>query len=230
MEIFPKWKADRNCFNGLRNIDPNTYGIALHVVLGHHASRSLENQLKYQQLRSNLMYQVAMEIVLYRHQVMHGRHFHFEQPSRSLMLHVHGMSEIHEHSQACQFDMCTLGLSDPVSGLPMRKPMTVLTTHPGLYAQLHGRKCTSHSNHQRIEGKTMFEKHPILRTEFSESYPRKFSRLIAKVMSQSPFQRPFNWTVGAWCHVAETYPTIGQKEVRSVFRKPSSRKSFLDLP
>jgi transposase InsO family protein len=102
--------------------------------------------------------------------------------------------------------------------------MTVLTTHPGLYAQLHGRKCTSHDNHQRIEGKTRFEKHPILRTEFSESYPRKFSRLIAKVMSQSPFQRPFNWTVGAWCHVAETHPTIGQKEVRSVFRKPSQQQ------
>ena len=62
------------------------------------ASRSLENQMKYQQLRSNLMYQVAMGIVLYRHQVMHGRHFHLEQPSRSLMLHVHGMSEIHQHS------------------------------------------------------------------------------------------------------------------------------------
>lgn len=86
------------------------------------ASRSMESQIKYQQLRSNLMYQVAMGIVLYRHQITHGRHFHFEQPSRSLMLHVHGLSEIHQHSQACQFDMCTLGLCDPMSGLLCESP------------------------------------------------------------------------------------------------------------
>ena len=187
------------------------------------ASRSLDNLLKYQQLRSNLMYQVAMGIVLYRHQITHGRHFHFEQPSRSLMLHVHGLSEIHQHSQACQFDMCTLGLCDPMSGLPMRKSMTVLTTHPGLYAQLHGRKCLNHTHHQTIEGRTWFENHSMLRTEFSEAYPRKFSRLIAKVLTQSPFQRPFNWVVGAWCQVAEALPALGQRSIRSVFRQPNQQ-------
>ena len=170
------------------------------------------------------MYQVALGIVLYRHQLEHGRHFHLEQPSRSLMLHVHGLSEIHQHSQACQFDMCTLGLKDPATGEPMRKPMTVLTTHPGVYEQLHGRKCTNHPSHQPIEGRTVFENHSILRTQFSEAYPRKFSRLIAKVMSQSPFQRPFRWAVGAWCHVAETLPAIGQRSVRSVFRKPNQNQ------
>ena len=184
------------------------------------ASRSMASQVKYQQLRSNLMYQVAMGIVLYRHQITHGRHFHFEQPSKSLMLHVHGLSEIHQHSQACQFDMCTLGLCDPLSGMPMRKPMTVLTTHPGLYAQLHGRKCFNHQYHQPIEGQVKFDNQTMLRTEFSEAYPRKFSRLIAKVMLQSPFQRPFNWVVGAWCQVAETLPAFGQRDIRSVFRKP----------
>ena len=102
----------------------------------------------------------------------------------------------------------------------MRKPMTVLTTHPGLYAQLHGRKCLNHSHHQTIEGRTWFENHPMLRTEFSEAYPRKFSRLIAKVLTQSPFQRPFNWAVGAWCQVAEALPALGQRSVRSVFRQP----------
>ena len=100
--------------------------------------------------------------------------------------------------------MCTQGLKDPATGEPMRKPMTVLTTHPGIYEQLHGRKCTNHPNHQPIEGSTVFEGHSILRAQFSEVYPRKFSRLIAKVMSQSPFQRPFRWAAGAWCHVAET--------------------------
>ena len=199
------------------------------------ASRSLESQQKYQQLRHHLMYQVALGIVLYRHQVEHGRHFHLEQPSRSLMLHVHGLSEIHQHSQACQFDMCTQGLKDPATGEPMRKPMTVLTTHPGIYEQLHGRKCTNHPNHQPIEGSTVFEGHSILRAQFSEVYPRKFSRLIAKVMSQSPFQRPFRWAAGAWCHVAETLPALGQRSVRSVFRKPSHNqekfpKSALSSP
>ena len=79
-------------------------------------SRSLEHFYEYQQQREQLLYQIALGIVLCRHQISHGRHMHWEQPGRSLMLRLPCMQEIHSYTQACQFDMCRAGnLVDPVS-------------------------------------------------------------------------------------------------------------------
>ena len=86
------------------------------------SSRSLEHQKEYQTRRQELLYQVALGITLYRHQMAQGDHFHWEQPQRSLMFKLPCLSEIHEHTQACEFDMCRAGnLMDPDSGLAMKK-------------------------------------------------------------------------------------------------------------
>ena len=49
------------------------------------ASKSLYHQQMYQQMRKDLQYQIALGIVLYRHQMETGNHFHWEQPQKSLM-------------------------------------------------------------------------------------------------------------------------------------------------
>ena len=93
------------------------------------ASRSLHHHQLYQQMRKDLQYQIALGIVLYRRQMETGNHFHWEQPQKSLMFQNPNLAEVHQHTQACQFDMCRAGsLVDPESQLPMKKGMTILTT------------------------------------------------------------------------------------------------------
>ena len=93
------------------------------------SARSLQHAQEYQEKRQSLLYQIALRIVLYRHQVGNGDHFHWEQPQKSLMFASQHVSDIHAHTQACQFDVCRAGnLVDPESQMPMKKGMTVLTT------------------------------------------------------------------------------------------------------
>ena len=143
------------------------------------ASRSAETQWEYQQKRSELRYQIALGIVLYRYQVSRGLHFSWEQPQKSLMLLHQGINEIHQHTQVSQFDMCEAGdLRDPICKLHMKKRMQVVTTHEPIYRALHGLTCRKNHPHQQLEGSTQVHGHSILRTKFSEIYPRKFVRLV----------------------------------------------------
>ena len=147
------------------------------------ASRSLEAHDAYQNTRKKLLYQIALCIVLFRHQIMQGQQFHWEQPARSLMLSHPGLAEVHAYTRACQFDMCRVGdLRCPLNGMPMKKGMVVLTTDDKIYFHLHGRVCDRSHQHQPIEGNTITKEGPMLRTEFTAVYPRKFARSIAKIM------------------------------------------------
>ena len=97
------------------------------------AARSELSQQEFRNKRSNLMYQLALGLVLNRQQIQNGLHFHWEPPAGSLMFHQPGLAEIHELSQTCQFDMCTVGgLHDPQNGMPMKKGMSIITTFPPL--------------------------------------------------------------------------------------------------
>ena len=147
------------------------------------ASRSLEAHDAYQNTRKKLLYQIALCIVLFRHQIMQGQQFHWEQPARSLMLSHPGLAEVHAYTRACQFDMCRVGdLRCPLNGMLMKKGMVVLTTDDKIYFHLHGRVCDRSHQHQPIEGNTITKEGPMLRTEFTAVYPRKFARSIAKIM------------------------------------------------
>ena len=84
------------------------------------ASRSLHHQDSYHEQRRGLLYQIALGIVLYRYQMENKSHFHWEQPQKSLMFLNPNMAEVHEHTKACQFDMCRAGnLVDPENHMPM---------------------------------------------------------------------------------------------------------------
>ena len=140
------------------------------------SSRSTAHQEEYQQKRHDLLYQLALGITLYRHQISKGNHFHWEQPRRSIMFQSPLLAEIHGHTQACQFDMCQVGqLQDPENGMFMQKGMTVLTSFEPLFQQLHGRSCNRQHDHQPIEGTRKLKNgERILRTKYTEVYPRRF--------------------------------------------------------
>ena len=162
-------------------------------------SRSSQSQQEYLEKRMNMLYQVALGLVLYRFQIQHGRHFHWEQPAKSLivMLSQPGISEIHQFTQACQFDLCEVGaLVDPSNGKPIKKGMTVLTTSPTLYQALHGRSCRRNHEHQLIEGSLEVHDHHMRRSTYTEVYPRKFARLVAKILTANSREWPFRWSHG----------------------------------
>ena len=164
------------------------------------ASRSLEQWDAYQKIRFDVLTQVALGVVLFRYQLKNGNHFSWEQPQKSMMLKLPYMSEIHRHTQAAEFDMCMVGdLVDPVTKMHIKKGMIVVTTSRTLFEILHGRKCQNQHAHQRLEGSTVSQGQTMNRTKFSERYPRKFARAIAKgiLAKKYPLERPFNWCLPA---------------------------------
>eukprot|EP00438_Fugacium_kawagutii_P026412 Skav210812 [mRNA] locus=scaffold2924:156234:161009:- [translate_table: standard] len=158
------------------------------------ASRSMESYDQYQEARSKLLYTIALGIILHRHQIMRGCHFHWEQPARSLMFHVPELAEIFEHARVSEFDMCRAGgLVDPSNGKPMKKGMNVITSSPRMFQALHGQLCNHQHAHQPIEGTTHYKGMNILRSTYSEVYPRRFARTVAKSIISTKWERPFNW-------------------------------------
>ena len=124
-------------------------------------------------------------IVLFRHQAGNHRHFHWEQPAKSLMLVHPGLAEVHQHTFACQFDMCMVGnLKDPQNGLDMKKGITILTTRQHVCQHLHGMTCHHQHDHQPMEGSVMMKQGLMLRTQYSAIYPRKFARTIVQLIRQ----------------------------------------------
>lgn len=160
------------------------------------ASRSQEAHQKVQDLRDALLPQVALGIALFRHhQIAQNKHFHWEQPRRSQMVNLPHLQEVHERTLAATFDMCRMGdLRDPVSQQPMRKPTIILTTSQRLFDELHGRNCRCTTSHQEIAGSIRYANGTsVLRTKFTARYPRKFVRLVAKVLLRKLFHtvRPY---------------------------------------
>lgn len=162
------------------------------------ASKSWYHHQEYQVKRSELLYQIALGVVLYRHQVSNGDHFHWEQPRKSLMFQNASLSEIHEHTQTCEFDMCRAGnLVDPENGLALKKGMSVITTFPPMFQRLHGLTCQHNHQHQPIEGSCkMKDGKSMLRTKYTEVYPRKFARMIAQLIIKGEKWWPFHWKPG----------------------------------
>ena len=150
-------------------------------------SQSLEKWEELQESRRRHLEQLALGIVIYRFQQKHGNHLHWEQPRGSLMLKLPLLKELYEGTSSAELDMCQFGLQDPQSMEPIRKGMVIMTTSKMIYQHLHGRTCQgTHDHHQRIEGTTKIDGNRILRSQFSENYPRKFARSIAIQLLKKP--------------------------------------------
>ena len=199
------------------------------------ASRSLFHQELYQDQRRQLLYQLSLGIVLYRHQVGNGDHFHWEQPQRSLMFKHPSLAEIQMHTQACQFDMCRAGdLRCPETRIHMKKGMSVLTTYAPLYDRFHGMSCDNRHPHQPIEGSCHSQNgETMLRTKFTEVYPRKFARSIAQVILKRGKWWPYHWQPGMslLCDAMRSCCTADILAISNKFRaKPKFALSELVSP
>ena len=180
------------------------------------------------------MYQVALGIVLFRHQMSNGDHFHWEQPGRSLMFQLSQMSEVHRYTQACELDLCQAGnMRDPQNDKHIKKSLVILTTSRAMYQRFHGLKCQHDHEHQVLEGSTCVTGKKVLRTQYSEIYPRKFARAVAHVMVKHPKEWPVKWQPGMLAlHDAEPSFVLGaaRRITKSKFERseviyPESRAS-----
>ena len=140
--------------------------------------------------------QLALGVVLLRHQRSVEKHLHWEQPNRSNMFRTPVLQEVFAKTVAAEFDMCNLGdLRDPETGMAIKKGMTVLTTSKGMQNLLHGHRCHKNHVHQPLEGSTIDQGRRVSRTAFSENYPRKFARRVAQsiLKTSSVVDKPIEW-------------------------------------
>ena len=152
------------------------------------SSRSLQAWDRVHEARWDMLSQVALCVVLCRHQHRCNRHAHWEQPKGSTMLKLPYVQEIYRYMIVARPDLCNAGaLKDPSSELPIRKGLNIVTSSKRLFEAIDLLRCTRDHVHQPIEGSTRLNGVSIARSKFSESYPRKFARLTAKSLLQCRF-------------------------------------------
>ena len=181
--------------------------------------RSIEAWEDLMAQRMHQLEQVALGIVLFRHQKEYSRHFHWEQPARSLMFKMPYLSEIFAHSKCAEFDMCTVGdLKDPKTGKPIKKGMIVVTTSPSMHQMLHGRYCPGH-DHQRVEGSTIVDGKSMKISQYTENYSRRFARQVAQVICSTHRKEKPTW------HSDSAIAFV----TRSPDEEPSTKRAKLSL-
>ena len=133
--------------------------------------------------RHDQLWQIALGIVLFRHQQWIHAHFDMEQPRGSALWKTPGMSEIRENTLWNEFDMCRVGdLKDPKTQVPIRKRMTVCSTSTDMHVALHGKLCAGEHHHRPIAGSTQVDGHSVKLSQWTELYPQKFARQVAKIL------------------------------------------------
>ena len=177
-------------------------------------SKSIQAWDMLQQSRLQHLDQVALGIVLMRHQRSLGSHFHWEQPQGSHMFRLPYLQEVRQHLLAMEVDLCTAGnLMDPNTQLHIRKALTIMTSSRNMYHDMHGLKCQGNHQHQQIEGSCLFHGRNVNRSTFTENYPRKFARRIAKnlcrlqIPKELPYRSEEDQCLWNWTLAGETAPS-----------------------
>ena len=152
--------------------------------------------------------QIALGVILLRHQRSLNSHFHWEQPKSSLMFRLPYLSEAFYYLLAVDFEMCQAGnLKDPQSGKPIRKSMTVLTTSQRLVHKLQNYRCPGNHEHQSLEGQIIHQGNRVNRTSFSEDYTREFARVLVSVLCKIHKPRELPYRCEAFVFANETPKT-----------------------
>ena len=189
-------------------------------------SKSLHCWNTIQNKRWDNLEQLALGVLLLRHQRARGKHFHWEQPSRSHMFQTPILQEVYSKTVAAEFDMCNLGhLCDPENGKLMKKGMTILTTSVKMQSLLHGHRCKGDHEHQPLEGSTLCQGQRVNRTAFSENYPRKFARRVAASIVKPGVhqEKPWEWEK----HEALASESTGPQLKRRRISMPNAARSRL---
>ena len=200
------------------------------------------NQYKSEELwdriqaeRYEMLIQVALCLVLCRHQHRVKRHAHWEQPRGSHMMSLPYLNELYQYMLHARPDMCTAGdLQDPVTLKHMRKSMHIMSTSQKMYEALNFQRCHGEHEHQPIEGSTSVHGQRVLRSKFSENYSRKFARLVAKTLMKASF--PIEKPVGTltdpaltafdmWCTISHANAVSDRSAKRQKTLAPRQGKA-----
>ena len=146
-------------------------------------SKSLDSLTHVLDARWQRLWQVALGVVLFEHQVTNDQHFHLEQPDGSAMLKLPALGPVIHVALPCKFDMCVVGgLVDPQSKVPIRKRMVVCTTSAEMRKALDHRKCLGEHPHFQVAGSTRVGDQTVPVSKFTEKYPRKFARQVCRIL------------------------------------------------
>eukprot|EP00435_Cladocopium_sp_Y103_P073619 s3_g44.t1 len=129
--------------------------------------------------------------------------------------------------------MCRAGgLVDPESQIPMKKGMTVLTTFAHLFERFHGLTCDNRHHHQPIEGTCRTAQgERMLRSQYTEIYPRKFARAVAQVLIKNHACMPYGWNPELAAYVENMSSEPAPALVATKFRaKPQFVRSEVVIP
>ncbi len=166
-------------------------------------NRSISGESKVLHQREESLWQISLAVILFRFQQIRENQFHMEQPQGSAMWKVPTMEEILTQTERCVFDLCRVGnLKDPESGMPIRKRLTICTTSELMTQELDGKKCLGNHVHQQILGNTQWNGQNIRRSTFSEHYPPKFGRQLARIILKEK-----SWSCPSYVQQAQEHPT-----------------------
>ena len=197
------------------------------------SSVSLEAWDRIYRERLKGLEQVALGTVLFRYQCKQHNHFHWEQPDRSLMFRLPMMQEVFAYTKMIECDLCEVGdLKDPETQFPIKKGLLICTTSQKLFDLLHGRKCRHQHHHQPIEGSVKWKGERIARSRFTENYPRKFARQIARLWKQSsvPREKPFSDFVLVTTRSDDDPPPLKRARIRAAPPKAPHMIEVSELP
>ncbi len=166
-------------------------------------TKNIHTGVKIMENRWQNLWQLSLAVVLYRFQMSNNAQFSLEQPCGSLMLKVPRMDEIVHNLSWCQFDMCRVGsLVHPETSEPIRKRMIVCTSSRALHQSLHGKLCNQEHKHRLIQGQVLLRGERIRLSTFTEKYPIKFGRQIAKLILKEKA-----WDNPIYANEADSHPT-----------------------
>ena len=195
-------------------------------------TKSIEHWEQLHRNRLQHIEQIALGMVILRFQISLGHHFHWEQPRTSLMLRLPYLCEAYQCLRNLEVDLCVAGnLCDPVSGKPIKKALTILTTSPILVDQLSHLRCPGNHEHQIIEGTTRYKGENVNRSTFTENYPRRFARRIALCFRKSTTLRERSSANLPWAEIpilgadGDTDPAAKRRRIASQARLKLSRVS-----
>ena len=174
------------------------------------SQRSLEAWDHVNNERWMMLTQIALCLVLCRYQHRCQRHAHWEQPKRSHMMKLPYVQEIQRYMMAAKPDLCQAGdLRDPTTNQFIQKGLEILTSSQKMYETLDPLKYPKNHEYQTIEGSTQVHGQKMLRSKFTETYPRKFARLVTKEMMKHrfPLERPVGSLADPMLCVLDSLPT-----------------------
>ena len=181
------------------------------------SQRSVESWDKIHADRQANLIQVALCLALCRYQVRLQRHAHWEQPKGSLMMSIPYVQEIYRYLKHAYPDLCVAGdLKDPVNHMSMKKGLHIATSSCKLFDELDSLRCHGHHQHQQIEGSTRAFGQTVSRSTFSEWYPRRFARRVARIMmkNQYPKEKPFSSLCDPALVLLDAVCAAGEREAK----------------